>query len=165
MTPRSRLALASALAAAALAVLAYVAIGLMSGAGLESWLRNATSSLAVAPAAAMAAWLAAWWCVGWWRNVDHVRHWTPFGLALRTVVLAFLLFPPLAAAWIAGIETIARLFAAAPAGFAETMAWVPAIAVYAALFGVLLGFMPALCVEYFLCRRFLRIARATEAAA
>lgn len=165
MTPRSRLALHGALAAAALAVLAYVAIGLLSGAGLASWFRNATSSLAIAPAAAMAAWLAAWWCVGWWRNVAHERAWTPVGMALRIVVLAFLLFPPLTAVWIACVEAIARLFAAAPAGFGEAMAWVPAIAVYATLFGVLLGFVPALCVEYFLCRRFLRNARVAEAAA
>lgn len=165
MTHRSRLALQSALAAGALAVLAYVAIGLMSGAGLASWFRNATSALAIAPATAMAAWLAAWWCVGWWRNVDGLRPWTPIGMALRIVVLAFLLFPPLVAAWIACGEAIARLFAAAPAAFGEAMAWVPAIAVYATLFGVLLGFVPALCIEYFLCRRFLRGARVAGAPA
>lgn len=169
MTHRSRLALASTLAAGALAVLACLGIGMMSGTGLESWLRNAKLLLAIVPAAALAAWLAAWWCEGWWRNVDHGHRWTPLGMALRIVVLAFLLFPPLSAAWIAAIEAIAYLFVAAPAGvaggFAEAMAWVPAIAVYATLFGVLLGFLPALCVEYLLCRRFLRIARATGAAA
>src|SRR3546814_2583711 len=73
---------------------------MLSGAGLSSWHRNAGASLSIAPAAAMAAGLASWWITAWWENVDRdARKWTAFGLALRMVVLAFLLFAPLAAAW------------------------------------------------------------------
>src|SRR3546814_6477384 len=80
-----------------------------------------------------------------------------FGLALRMVVLAFLLFAPLAAAWMMLAESTAYLFAGS-GGLGAALAWVPAIAVYAVLFGLMLGALPALCIEYFLCRRFLRQA-------
>ena len=156
MTPRLRLVTASACAAAALAAFAYIAIGLVSGAGLASWHQNAKASLSFAPAAAMAAGLAAWWICGWWQGADAARKWTPFGMAWRMVVLAFLLFPPLATAWVAAVESIGHLVSGAPGSLAAALAWVPALAVYAALFGVLLGAMPALCIAYFLCRWFLR---------
>src|SRR3546814_6449296 len=71
MTPRKRLAWASAALAGVLAVLAYVVIGVLSGAGLSSWHRNAGASLSIAPAAAMAAGLASWWITAWWENVDR----------------------------------------------------------------------------------------------
>jgi hypothetical protein len=163
MTPRRQLALASALAAGLLAMSGYIAIGLLSGAGLASWHQNAKASLSVAPAAAMAAGLAAWWIVGWWESVDRdARKWTAFNMALRTVVLAFLMFPPLATAWMAGVEAIGYLVSGAPGGLRAALAWVPAIAVYAVLFGLLIGALPALCIEYFLCRRFLGRARSLE---
>src|SRR3546814_20189143 len=60
----------------------------------------------------MAAGLASWWITAWWENVDRdARQWTAFGLALRTVVLAFLLFAPLAAAWMLLADSTAYLFA------------------------------------------------------
>ncbi|MFC3717006.1 hypothetical protein ACFONC_12660 [Luteimonas soli] len=159
MTARKRLAWINAVVAAVLAVLAYVVIGVLSGAGLSSWHRNAGASLSVAPAAAMAAGLASWWVTAWWENVDRdARKWTAFGLALRTVGLSFLLFAPLASAWMALAESVAYLFSGT-GGLGEALAWVPAIAVYAVLFGLMLGALPALCIEYFLCRRFLRQAR------
>jgi hypothetical protein len=159
MTARKRLAWINAVVAAVLAVLAYVVIGVLSGAGLSSWHRNAGASLSVAPAAAMAAGLGSWWVTAWWENVDRdTRSWTAFGLALRTVVLAFLLFAPLAAAWMTLAESTAYLFAGS-GGLGAALSWVPAIAVYAVLFGLMLGALPALCIEYFLCRRFLRQAR------
>ena len=160
-----RLALASALTAGLLAVFGYVAIGLLSGAGLASWHQNAKASLSVAPAAAMAAGLASWWIVAWWQNVDRdARKWTAFGMALRTVALAFLMFAPLATVWMAGVEAIGYLFSDRLGGLRAALAWVPAIAVYAVLFGLLIGAMPALCIELFLCRRFLRQARSMELA-
>ncbi|MGV8930922.1 MAG: hypothetical protein ACOH1R_02235 [Luteimonas sp.] len=164
MTPRSRLVAVSACAAAALAVFAYIAIGLVSGAGLASWHQNAKASLSFAPAAAMAAGLAAWWVVGWWQGADAARKWTPFGMAWRSVALAFLLFPPLATAWVAAVESIAHVVSGAPGPLAVALAWVPALAVYAALFGVMLGAMPALCISYFLCRWFLQQTRAATGA-
>lgn len=164
MTPR-RLALASASTAGLLAVFGYVAIGVLSGAGLASWHQNAKASLSVAPAAAMAAGLASWWIAAWWQNVDRdARKWTGFGMALRTVVLAFLMFAPLATAWMAGVEAIGYLLSGRDGGLRAALAWVPAIAVYAVLFGLLIGAMPALCIEFFLCRRFLRQARSMELA-
>jgi hypothetical protein len=160
MSARAVLAWTSAVVAATLAVLGYVAVGFASGAGLGSWLRNASSSLAIAPAAAMAAGLASWWITAWWENVDRdARRWSAFGLALRTVVCAFLLFAPLATLWMSAMESVGRLFAASPGNLRDALAWVPAIAVYAVLFGLLLGGLPALCIEFFLCRRFLRQAR------
>jgi len=163
MTPRQQLMLASALAAGLLAMFGYISIGLLSGAGLASWHQNAKASLSVAPAAMMAAGLAAWWIVGWWENVDRdARRWTAFGMALRTVVFAFLMFPPLATAWMAGVETIGYLVSGAPGGLGAVLSWVPGIAVYAVLFGLLIGALPALCIEFFLCRRFLRQARGME---
>ncbi len=157
---RRRLAWTSAAVAAALAVSAYVAIGLLSGAGLASWHQSAGASLSVAPAAAMAAGVASWWITAWWHNVDRDAHkWTASGLALRTVVLAFLLFAPLAMFWMGLVEGAAHLAKGAAGNLGEALAWVPAIAVYAVLFGLLLGALPALCIEYFLCRRFLRQAR------
>jgi hypothetical protein len=160
MTARKRLAWISAAAAAALALFAYIAIGMLSGAGLASWHHNARASLSVAPAAAMAAGLASWWITAWWQSVDRdARKWTAVGLALRTVVLAFLLFAPLATLWMGAMEGAGHLFSGGSGNLREVLAWVPAIAVYAVLFGLLLGAMPALCIEYFLCRRFLRQAR------
>ena len=159
MTPRKRLAWESAALAGVLAVLAYVAIGMLGGAGLASWHRYASVSLSVAPAAAMAAGLASWWITAWWENVDRdARRWTALGLALRIVALAFLLFAPLASAWIALSESVAYLLSGS-GGLGAALAWVPAIAVYAVLFGLLLGALPALGFEFFLCRRFLRQAR------
>lgn len=159
MTARKRLAWTNAAVAAVLAVLAYVAIGAGSGAGLATWHQGAGTTLAMAPAAAMAAGLGSWWITAWWENVDRdLRKWTAFGLALRTVALAFLLFAPLAAAWMVLAEGTAYLLAGS-GGLGATLVWVPAIAVYAVLFGLLLGALPALCIEYFLCRRFLRQAR------
>jgi hypothetical protein len=160
MTARKRLAWINAVVAAVLAVLAYVVIGVLSGAGLSSWHRNAGASLSVAPAAAMAAGLGSWWVTAWWENVDRdTRSWTAFGLALRTVALAFLMFAPLATLWMGLVEGVAHLASGAAGDVRAALFWVPAIAVYAVLFGLLLGAMPALCIEYFLCRRFLRQAR------
>lgn len=163
MTLRKRLAWTSAAVAAALALFAYIAIGTLSGAGLASWHQNARASLSVAPAAGMAAGLASWWITAWWQNVDRdARKWTAFGLALRTVVLAFLMFAPLATLWMGVMESASHLLSGASGQLGEALAWVPAIAVYAVLFGLLLGAMPALCIEYFLCRRFLRQARGLD---
>ena len=160
MTPRKRLAWISAAVAAALALFAYIAIGMLSGAGLASWHQNARASLSVAPAAAMAAGLASWWITGWWHNVDRdARRWTAFGLALRTVALAFLMFAPLATFWMGLVEGVGHLASGSADDIRAALSWVPSIAVYAVLFGLLLGAMPALCIEYFLCRRFLRQAR------
>ncbi|MDN5781583.1 MAG: hypothetical protein L0H23_06105 [Luteimonas sp.] len=163
MTPRKRLAWTSAAVAAALALFAYIAIGMLSGAGLASWHQNARASLSVAPAAAMAAGLASWWITAWWENVDRdARKWTAFGLALRTVVLAFLMFAPLATLWMGLVEGAGHLVSGSSGNLREALSWVPAIAVYAVLFGLLLGAMPALCIEFFLCRRFLRQARGLD---
>src|SRR3546814_13152359 len=97
MTPRKRLAWASAALAGLLAVLAYVVIGVLSGAGLSSWHRNAGASLSIAPAAAMAAGFASWWITAWWEHVDRdAPKWTAFVLALRTVVPAVPYFAPAA---------------------------------------------------------------------
>src|SRR3546814_18443421 len=90
MTARKRLAWASAALAGVLAVLAYVAIGMLSGAGLSSWPRNAGAPLSIAPAAAMAAGLASWWITARWETVDRdARRGTAFGLALPRVGLGF----------------------------------------------------------------------------
>lgn len=160
MTARAGLAWTSAGVAAALAVFGYVAVGLASGAGLASWHRNAGASLSIAPAAAMAAGLASWWITAWWENVDRdARRWSAFGLALRTVACAFLLFAPLATLWMGAVEGLGQLFSGTTGNLRAALAWVPAIAVYAVLFGLLLGGLPALCIEFFLCRRFLRQAR------
>jgi len=160
MTARKHLAWTNAVVAAVLAVLAYVAIGAASGAGLAAWHQGAGATLAMVPAAAGAAGLASWWITAWWENVDRdARRWTAFGLALRTVVLAFLMFAPLATVCMGLAEGTRHLASGAGGSLGEAMAWVPAIAVYAVLFGLLLGAAPALCIEYFLCRRFLRQAR------
>lgn len=160
MAARARLAWANAALAALLAVLGYIAVGLLSGAGLATWHRNAGASLSVAPAAAMAAGLASWWITAWWENVDReARRWSAFGLALRTVACAFLLFAPLATLWMGTMEAVGHLVSGQAGGLRAALAWVPAIAVYAVLFGLLLGGLPAMCIEFLLCRRFLRQAR------
>ena len=125
--------------------------------------RDGGLRLAEALAAAMAAGLASWWITAWWQNVDRdARKWTAFGLALRTVVLAFLMFAPLATLWMGAMESASHVLSGATGRLGDALAWVPAIAVYAVLFGLLLGAMPALCIEYFLCRRFLRQARGLD---
>jgi len=160
MSTRAHLAWTGAVVAAVLAVLAYLLIGVASGAGMASWHDAAGASLAVVPAAAMAAGLASWWITAWWENVDRdVRKWTAFGLALRTVALAFLMFAPLATLCLGLVESLRHLASGAGGSLREALSWVPAVAVYAVLFGLLLGALPALCIEYFLCRRFLRQAR------
>jgi len=160
MSARAQLAATNAGIAAVLAVLAYLVVGIASGAGLASWHAAAGASLAVVPAAAMAAALGSWWITAWWENVDRdARRWTALGLALRTVALAFLLFAPLAASCLGLVESLRHLASGAGDSLREALSWVPAVAVYAVLFGLLLGALPALCIEYFLCRRFLRQAR------
>lgn len=156
MTARQRLVASSAVAAVVLALLAWLAIGVMSGAGLSAWSLSARAVLASVPAAGSAAAIAAWSIVGWWQAVKIERRWSAAGMAMRMVVMAFLLFPMLAALWVAMVESVAFVVAPSGESYAETMGYVPAIAVYAVLFGVVLGGLPSLLGATLLCRRFLR---------
>ena len=156
MTPDARLVWSSAACAATFATLAYVAIGALSGSGLAAWHRNAGASLGAVPAAALAAALAVRGILPWWHNVGRGRGWTAGALALRIVALALLLFAPLAALCIAVSTLVSRWFVTSTETLGDALQWSTAIAVYAVIFAVVLGAVPALLVEMLLCRRFLR---------
>lgn len=161
MTPDARLVWSSAACAATCATLAYVAIGTLSGSGLAAWHRNAGASLGAVPAAALAAALAVRGILPWWRNVGRGRGWSAGALAWRIVALALLLFAPLAAVGIAASTLVSRLLVASTETLADALQWSTAIAVYAVIFAVVLGGIPALLLEMLLCRRFLRAAAMT----
>lgn len=157
MSPKAALTLASALTAAVLVVIAYVGIGAMSGIAWSQWPSNARTALGIAPAAAMTAGLAAWLIVGWREGADLDRKWSPMGMAVKTVALAFLMFPVFVLLCLAIAEVFDQMFAASPGTFREAWVWMPPIALYAVIFGVVLGALPALAAEFFLCRRYLRL--------
>lgn len=157
MSPKAALTLASALTAAVLVTVAYVGIGAVSGAPWSEWPSNARSALGIAPAAAMTAGLAAWLVVGWREGTDLDRKWTPIGMAFKTVALAFLMFPVFVLICLMIAELLDQALAAAPGTFREAWVWMPSIALYALIFGVMLGALPALAAEFFLCRRYLRL--------
>jgi hypothetical protein len=157
MSPERELILACALTAVGLATIAYVAIGALSGAPWSEWPSNARSALGIAPAAALTAALAAWLVAGWRESVDLDRKWTALGMAVKTVGLAFLMFPVFVLLLLIVAELLDQAFAAGPGTFREAWVWMPAIAVYALIFGLMFGALPALAAATLFCRRYLRL--------
>lgn len=153
IAPRTWLVLASAAVALALAVVAYGLIVVKSGAPW-TW-SNSRPLLAIAPAAALAAGLSAWWVGGWYGVTATGK--PPLGMAIRIVALAFVQFPVFVLVGLVGAQLLDQLFAAQASGVREAWPLLSAIAVYALLFGLLLGALPAIAIELFICRRYLRL--------
>lgn len=157
MSPKTALAAACGATAASFVVVAYLAIGAISGTAWSEWPSNARSALGIAPAAALTAATAAWLVAGWREGVDLGRKWTALGMAVKTVGLAFLMFPVFVVLFLAGAELLDQAFAAEPGTFREAWTWMPSIAVYALIFGLLFGAFPALAAATLFCRRYLRL--------
>ena len=157
MSPKRGLILACAITAAVLVAIAYVAIGAMSGAPWSEWPSNARSALGIAPAAALTAGVAAWLVAGWREGIDLGRKWTALGMAIKTVGLAFLMFPVFVLVFLVAAELLDQAFAAEPGTFREAWVWMPSIAIYALIFGLMLGALPALAAATLFCRRYLRL--------
>ena len=155
MKPRLEFVAGCALAAALLQVTAFV------GLAVSWWGMAAGNSLGRAllwlPAPLLAAGLAAWWS-----SRAHARArqagktWSAFALAWRTVLLALVLYPAFVAGWLLLTAMLDQWFAAQPATLQQTWEILPSIVQYSAIFSVVLGTLPALLIEYFLSRRYLR---------
>ncbi|TWI00267.1 hypothetical protein IP90_02813 [Luteimonas cucumeris] len=157
MSPRAGLVVASALVAMALAIVAYGLVVAMSGA---QWMwASLKPLLAIAPAAAASAGLAAWWVGGW--HAGDTTGKPPLRMAFRIVALAFVQFPVFVLAGLLVSQLLDQVFAAQSLGFREAWPLLSAIAVYALMLGVLLGALPAMAIELFICRRYLRQTAAT----
>ena len=99
MTPRAEFVLLAALAGALVSVLGLLAMsGIAFGSGTGGMLRTA---LLWSPAGALAALGGAWMASGWHRRaLRRGRRWRAAGLALRTTVLALLMYPLVATGWV-----------------------------------------------------------------
>ena len=155
MRPRLEFIIASAIVAALLQVAAFM------GLAVSWWGMDAGSSLRRAlmwlPAPMLAAGLAAWFMTSLHARALAVgKTWTAFGLAWRTVLLALLFCPALVAGWLLLTALFDQWFAAQPATMQQTREILPSIVQYSAIFSVVLGGLPALFIEYFLSRRYLR---------
>lgn len=157
MSPRAGLVAACGVTAAVFVVVAYLAIGAISGAPWSDWPANARSALGIAPAAALTAATAAWLVAGWREGVDFERKWTALGMAVKTVGLAFLMFPVFVLLALVVAEALDQVLAAEPGTFREAWSWMPSIAVYALIFGLMFGAFPALAAATLFCRRYLRL--------
>ncbi len=105
----------------------------------------------------MTAGVAAWLVAGWREGVDLGRKWTALGMAIKTVGLAFLMFPVFVLLFLVAAELLDQAFAAEPGTFREAWVWMPSIAIYALIFGLMLGALPALAAATLFCRRYLRL--------
>lgn len=155
MTPRAQLIASSAAAAALLVVAACAIVAWAAKVQWSAWPPEAFAVLSVVPAAAIAAAIAARSIAAWREGVDLKRQWSPLGMAFKIVVLAFLIFPVFVVAFLLVAEGVQQ--AAGDTGsFAEAWRWMPSIAVYSLVYGVLLGSLPALAAATIFCRRYLR---------
>ena len=155
MKPRLEFIVASALVAALLQVAVFMILA------VSWWGMDAGSSLRRAlmwlPAPMLAAGLAAWFMTNLHaRALQAAKTWTAFGLAWRTVLLAMIFYPAFVAGWLLLTALFDQWFAAQPATMQQTRAILPSIVQYSAIFSVTLGTLPALAIEYFLSRRYLR---------
>lgn len=155
MKPRLEFIVVSALVAALLQVAVFTALAVSWwGMGAGDSLRRALTWL---PAPMLAAGLAAWFMSGLHQRATAAgKTWSAFGLDWRTVGLALIFYPAFVAAWMLLTAWFDQLFAAQPATMQQTWEILPSIVQYAAIFAVLLGTLPALLIEYFVSRRYLR---------
>ncbi|MEL1263709.1 hypothetical protein [Pseudoxanthomonas putridarboris] len=155
MAPRAEFVLVSALLAALLLVVAFVTV-------VSGWQRlpqgdGLGNALKFAPVSALAAGLAAWLASAWHRRAQRAgRRWKAGGLALRTLLIAFLLFPLLLAGWVLAATAADQWMTAQPEPWRDALAWLPVIVFYGSAFAVVYGAVPAFLLEYFACRRYLR---------
>ena len=155
MTPRAEFVLLTTLAGALVSVLGLLAIsGIVFGSSTGGILRTA---LLWSPAGALAALGGAWMASGWHRRaLRKGRHWRAPGLALRTTVLALLMYPLVATGWVVVTAWLDHRFAASGAPLGELWNWLPSIILVASTMALLLGALPALLIYLALGRRYLR---------
>lgn len=154
MAPRTEFVLASMLIAALLLVAVMLLMDIdrrMPG------VRELLAAVKFVPAALLAAGAGAWFVTRWHGRAGRVgRRWAPGGMTLRTLLVAFLLFPMALAAWLLVTMGIDRIGAASPGNWKESLAWLPVFVFYGSMIAVLFGAVPAFVLEYFVCRRYLR---------
>lgn len=151
MPPGRELALANAVAAALLQTVAFVALT------SSSWSMQAVgAALQWLPAPMLAAGLATAVVFAWWRATARGRDATAFALTWRIVLLAFLLYPLCLAGWLLLTALADQIWAAQPATLAQTWSELPMVVLLVWGFAAALGGLPALAIEYPLCRRYLR---------
>ena len=155
MTPRAEFVLLAALAGALVSVLGLLAMsGIEFGSGTGGMLRTA---LLWSPAGALAALGGAWMASGWHRRaLRRGRRWRAAGLALRTTVLALLMYPLVATGWVLLTAWLDHRFAAAGLPLHEIFQWLPSIVLAATVLALVAGGLPALVIVFLLGRRYLR---------
>lgn len=156
MTPRAEFVLLATLAGALLSVLGFlVVLALLAGAnpGGES-LRMA---LLWSPGGALAALAATWIASGWHRRaLGRGRRWRAAGLALRTTVLALLVYPLMIGAWLLFSAWLDQRFAASAMPVRELWNWLPSMVLIAWTSALVAGALPAFALVFVLGRRYLR---------
>jgi hypothetical protein len=153
MSPRAEFIGSSLL----VAVVLTVGVALVLGAGPYVGGRGILSALRMAPAVLLASGMAAWCVVRWHaRAAANGRHWRAGGMTLRTLRVAFLLFPLMLAVWAGIALTLDQVAATAPGGLRDALAWLPLAVFYGSLAVIVFGAVPAFLLEYFACRRYLR---------
>ena len=77
-------------------------------------------------------------------------------MAVRAIVLVFLLYPVLVAAWALATGLLDQALAPAGIPLRELLPWVPSIVLGATLVALVFGAPPAFASAFLLCRRYLR---------
>ena len=94
---------------------------------------------------------------GWHRRaLRRGRRWRAAGLALRTTVLALLMYPLVATGWVLLTAWLDHRFAAAGLPLHEIFQWLPSIVLAATVLALVAGGLPALVIVFLLGRRYLR---------
>lgn len=155
MSPRAEFVLLATVAGAALSVLGFlVVIVALTGLSPATEMRTA---LLWSPAGALAALGGSWISSGWHRRaVRGGRRWRATGLALRTSVLALLLYPLAVASWLLFTGWLDQRFAAAGMPVRELLNWLPSIVLVASASALAVGALPAFAIVFVLGRRYLR---------
>ena len=155
MAPRVEFVLLATLGGAVLSLAGFLLVSVFVLGGDPAMVMR--TALLWSPAGALAALAGAWIGSGWHqRAVRRGRRWRASGLALRSTVLALLLYPLAASAWLLFTGWLDQHFAAAGMPLRELLNWLPSIVLGASLSALVVGTLPAFVILFALGRRYLR---------
>ena len=156
MTPRAEFVLLATLAGGLLSVLGFLLVlGYLSGSAPGA--DEMRSALLWSPGGVLAGFAASWIASGWHRRaVGNGRRWGAAGLALRTTVLAVLVYPLAIGAWLLFTAWLDQRFAAAGMPLREFVNWLPSMVLVASVSALVVGALPAFAIVFALGRRYLR---------
>ena len=156
MTPRTEFVLLATLAGAVLSVLGQLGVtAFLSGSGPGG--EALRTALLWSPGAALAAFAGSAIVSAWHRRVlRRGRRWGAVGLAVRTTVLALLVYPLALSAWLLFTAWLDQQSAAAPVPVRALLPWLPTLVAVAWGSALLVGALPAFALVFVLGRRYLR---------